>query len=60
MSYERPSFEELVKEELERMMSDLSENCYCARWIRDNEYALWARCSVETETLGGVRFPTEP
>ena len=22
-------------------MSEISEDCYCAQWIRDNEYAIW-------------------
>jgi hypothetical protein len=27
---------------LARMMSDLSEDCYCAGWLTDTEFSLWA------------------
>ena len=28
-----------------QLMSDISEQCYCAGWMHGNEYALWAMVS---------------
>jgi hypothetical protein len=33
--------------ELYELMSDISEDCYCAGWIMGNEFSLWA---MATET----------
>jgi hypothetical protein len=41
MSYEQPTHEELVREALLRIMEDLSEDCWCAGWLKDLEYSLW-------------------
>lgn len=32
---------ELATALLARVMSDISERCYCAGWMRDTEYVLW-------------------
>ena len=51
MSYEEPTHEELAKDTLGRMMANLSEDCWCAVWLRDLEFTLW-----ETLTAGGRDF----
>jgi len=41
MSYEQPSCTELARDMLGRMMSDLSEDFWCAGWMHDLEFTLW-------------------
>lgn len=41
MSYERPTYEELARDTLLRMMQDFSEDCWCAGWLMDLEFTLW-------------------
>jgi hypothetical protein len=44
---------------LYRVMSDLSEEYYCARWLVGNEYKLWADLTgkpVQDETPYGISF----
>ena len=41
MSYEHPTYDELVRETLLRMMEDMSEDYWCAGWLNDLEYSLW-------------------
>jgi hypothetical protein len=41
MSYENPTYEELARETLLRMMRDMSDDCWCAGWMRDLEFTLW-------------------
>ena len=38
MSYEHPTYNELVRETLLRMMENLSEDCWCAGWLHDLEF----------------------
>lgn len=49
MSYERPSFDELVKDALAQTMREISESCCCAGWLNDLEYSLWK--ALETGDL---------
>lgn len=41
MSYEQPTLNELARDMLRQMMSDFSEDGYCAGWMHENEYRLW-------------------
>jgi hypothetical protein len=41
MSYEQPTYEELARETLLRMMRDISEDCWCAGWLSGLEFTLW-------------------
>jgi len=41
MSYEQPTFEELARDMLVRMMRNISEDCWCAGWMHDLEFTLW-------------------
>lgn len=34
---------------LYQLMSDISEECYCAGWMSGNEYTLWRMVSDQTE-----------
>ena len=52
MSYEHPTHEELVREALLRMMSDLSEDCWCAGWMTDLEFTLWEALTTGARELG--------
>ena len=56
MSYEHPTYEELVKDSLLRLMHDLSEECWCAYWLRDLEFTLWEAILTGKTDLGfGMR-----
>jgi hypothetical protein len=56
MSYEHPTHEELVREALLRMMLDLSEDCWCAHWLRDLEFTLWTAVMTGKTSFGfGMR-----
>jgi len=56
MSYECPTHEELVREALLRMMSDLSEDCWCAGWLHDLEFTLWTATMTGNKNWGfGMR-----
>jgi hypothetical protein len=56
MSYENPTHEELVREALLRMMSDLSEDCWCAGWMTDLEFTLWTAVETGNKDFGfGMR-----
>jgi hypothetical protein len=52
MSYEQPSYEELAKDMLERMMSDISRECWCTAWMRDIEFSLWDALTRRPPQLG--------
>jgi hypothetical protein len=52
MSYEHPTHEELVREALLRMMSDLSEDCWCAGWLQNLEFTLWEAMNSGNKELG--------
>jgi hypothetical protein len=41
MSYEHPTYEELAKDTLLRMMSDFSQDYWCAGWLSGLEFTLW-------------------
>jgi hypothetical protein len=41
MSYESPTYEELARETLLRIMRGISEDCWCAGWLTDLEFTLW-------------------
>jgi hypothetical protein len=56
MSYEHPTHEELVRDALEGLMSNLSEDCWCAYWMHDLEFTLWEAMMTGKTNLGfGVR-----
>jgi hypothetical protein len=56
MSYEYPTNEELVREALLRLIFDLSEDCWCAYWMRDLEFSLWEAMKTGKTNLGfGLR-----
>jgi hypothetical protein len=38
--------------ELYQLMSDISEDCYCAGWITENEYGIWAALQTGDRTYG--------
>jgi hypothetical protein len=38
----QPLITEAAKDRLYNLMSDISEECYCAGWMSGNEYTLWA------------------
>jgi hypothetical protein len=52
MSYEHPSYEELAKDTLLRMMRDMSEDYWCAGWLRDLEFTLWAALTGGSRKFG--------
>jgi hypothetical protein len=52
MSYEHPTHEELVKDALLRLMFDLSEDCWCANWMRDHEFTLWEAILTGRTNIG--------
>ncbi|HUD14066.1 MAG TPA: hypothetical protein VMQ56_10465 [Terracidiphilus sp.] len=52
MSYEQPGYEELAKDTLERMMSDISRECWCSAWMRDLEFSLWDALTHRPEKFG--------
>jgi len=52
MSYECPTHEELVGDALLRLMSDLSEDCWCAGWMTDLEFTLWEAMRTGGRELG--------
>jgi hypothetical protein len=41
MTFEHPTRQELARDLLARMMSDLSEDCWRAAWMNDLEFVLW-------------------
>ena len=41
MSYEHPTYEELAKDTLLRMMEDFSQDYWCAGWLSGLEFTLW-------------------
>ena len=51
MSYEQPTYQELARETLGRMMADISEDCWCSGWIQDLEFTLW-----DALTRGPIKF----
>ena len=50
MSYEQPTYEELARDALLRIMRDISEDCWCAGWLTDLEFTLWN--AVTTGKMG--------
>jgi hypothetical protein len=57
MSYEQPTYEELAKAALAQMMCDLSQDCFCAGWIHNNEYRLWTALTTGHRAYGGAEIP---
>jgi hypothetical protein len=52
MSYEHPTPEELVREALLQLMSDISEDCWCAGWLLDLEFFLWEAITTGKSDFG--------
>lgn len=38
------------------LMSDISEDCYCAGWMSDNEYTLWDAMLSHPTTEAGIPY----
>lgn len=45
------------QQELASLMSEISESCYCAGWMRDLEYALWHMMVTGKAELARYRLP---
>jgi len=56
MSYEEPTYEELARDTLRRMMSDFSEDYWCAGWLMDLEFTLWEALTAGDGQLGMGRI----
>lgn len=52
MSYEQPTYEELARDTLLRMMRDMSEDCWCAGWMMNLEFTLWDAMQAGKADLG--------
>jgi hypothetical protein len=52
MSYEHPTYEELVRDTLLWMIMDLSEDCYCAQWLINLEFILWDKMMTGKTDFG--------
>jgi hypothetical protein len=57
MSYEQPEPDELVREALAETMSGISEECWCAKWMRGNEFALWKAITTDNGKNGACDIP---
>ena len=52
MSFEQPTCTELARDMLHRMMGDISEDYWCAEWMRDLEFTLWDALEDGPRKLG--------
>ena len=56
MSYEQPTYAELARDALAKTMSDISEECWFAGWMKGNEVALWTSLKTGDREYGATEI----